>query len=242
MSKLKYKLPVQAQSNQHGHVPHLMRPDNPGNNDQPVLRQNHSTKRVGNTSPEQGSDETKMISPPKQEAGDQPGPAEQQEYGDPHSGGKAFCENRPQRDPCRGDGPDHEKRYPAFDASVEDRMDGSHGSGNQCKDSRDVQLPHDVTPGARTQQMIHSTHRKQEYGRECHDAKACDADPVAAPPAYEVETEDGKEDHSQEMREAIDRLPKAWNGNDTEVIRGQRQVVADAGPPTDIPPHGVNFS
>ena len=102
MSKSEHKLPVQAQSYNDGQVPHLMRTNDPGNQDQRILSQHESPQRVGDTSPKQRFDETKAVSPPEQDAWDQSRPAEQQEHGDSDSGWKAFRENRPQRDPCRG--------------------------------------------------------------------------------------------------------------------------------------------
>ena len=98
-------------------------------------------------------------------------------------------------------------------------MDRGHCPCNKREDSRDVQLSHHVTSGARTQQVIHRTHGKQDYGGKCHDAEARRAEPTPTAPAYEVETQDGKKDNSHEMSEAVYRLPEAWNCEDTDVVR-----------------------
>ena len=42
-------------------------------------------------------------------------------------------------------------------------MNRGHCPGNQRKDTRDVQLTHDVAPGARPRQVIRRTHGEQEY-------------------------------------------------------------------------------
>ncbi len=102
MSELEHKPPVQAQSDKDGHVPHLMRTDDPKNDDEPILTQNNSTDRVCDTSPKQRFDETKAVSPPEQDACDQSGPSAQKEDADPNSGWKGFRENRPQRNACHG--------------------------------------------------------------------------------------------------------------------------------------------
>lgn len=100
MSELEYKLPVQAQSSNDRQVPHLMRTHHPRNENRPIQSQNDSTERISHTSPDQWFDEAKPVSHPEQDACDQSGPAEQQEYGNPGSGWKAFRENSPQRNTC----------------------------------------------------------------------------------------------------------------------------------------------
>lgn len=81
VSELEHKLPVQAQSNSDGHMPHLMRTDDPRNQGQRVLSQNQGTQRVSDTAPKQRFDEAKAVSSPEHDACDQSRPAEQQEYG-----------------------------------------------------------------------------------------------------------------------------------------------------------------
>ncbi len=71
-------------------------------------------------------------------------------------------------------------------------MNRGHCPGNQRKDTRDVQLTHNVTSGARPRQVIHSTHAEQEYGGKYHDAEARCAELTPAALADRVETQDGK--------------------------------------------------
>ena len=97
-------------------------------------------------------------------------------------------------------------------------MDRRHRSGDQRKHARDVQLPHDVTSGARPQQMIHPTHRKQEDGRNDHDREAGRADPTPTASPDEVIPHDGKNACRKEMGEAIHGLPEAWNAEDIDVV------------------------
>ena len=94
----------------------------------------------------------------------------------------------------------------------------SHSSGNQCKNACDVQLPHDVTSGARPQQVVHCAHGKQEYGRKGHDGEAGSSASTSTASSYKVETQDGKNDCRHEMSEATHRLSKARNGVYVDVI------------------------
>ena len=95
-------------------------------------------------------------------------------------------------------------------------MNRGHCPGNQRKDTRDVQLTHDVTSGARPRQVIRRTHGEQEYGGKCHDAEARCTEPTLAALADRVETQDGKNECSHEMSEAVHRLAEARNCKDDQ--------------------------
>ena len=95
VGELEHKLPVQAETNQYGHVPHLMRTDDPRNDCGPIQAQGNRTQRVSHASPHQRFDKGEAVPPPEHDARNESAPAEHQENGGPHSEWQTCPENRP---------------------------------------------------------------------------------------------------------------------------------------------------
>jgi hypothetical protein len=70
----------------------------------------------------------------------------------------------------------------------------------------------------RSQQVIRGAHRKQEYGRKSHYREAGNADPTHTASTYEVNTQNGKDNRSQQMSGAIHWFSEAWNGVHIDVV------------------------